>query len=96
MIELWQACASGRYNHPRDTNRAALDTNFQYWAQVRTDSGGNFSVKTIKPGAYPASPTWIRPPHIHIKVHKADIHRSQRRFTSQVIGTMIPIIFSKP
>lgn len=71
LVEFWQACASGRYNHPRDSNRAPLDPNFQYWSQVRTDAQGHFTVKTIRPGAYPASSTWERPPHIHVKVHKA-------------------------
>jgi protocatechuate 3,4-dioxygenase, beta subunit len=68
LVEFWQACATGRYNHPEDTNTAELDPNFQYWAQVRSASNGEFSIKTIVPGAYPAEPTWIRPPHIHVKV----------------------------
>lgn len=68
LIEFWQACASGRYNHPDDTNPAELDPNFQYWAQVRTDAQGNFSILTIIPGAYPATPDWTRPPHIHVRV----------------------------
>jgi protocatechuate 3,4-dioxygenase, beta subunit len=71
LVEFWQACASGKYNHPSDDNSAALDPNFQYWAQVRTDSYGAFKVTTVIPGAYPADPDWVRPPHIHIKVHAA-------------------------
>ena len=27
-IEIWQACATGRYNHPEDRNPAELDPNF--------------------------------------------------------------------
>ncbi|MCX6124444.1 MAG: twin-arginine translocation signal domain-containing protein, partial [Proteobacteria bacterium] len=68
MVEFWQACATGRYNHPSDTNSAVLDPNFQYWSQVKTDNEGRFSIKTIVPGAYPASDDWIRPSHIHVKV----------------------------
>jgi protocatechuate 3,4-dioxygenase beta subunit len=70
LIEFWQACASGKYNHPQDPNQAPLDPNFQYWAQVHTDSQGRYGLKTIKPGAYQADSDWIRPPHIHVKVHK--------------------------
>jgi protocatechuate 3,4-dioxygenase beta subunit len=70
IVEFWQACESGRYNHPKDPNNAPLDPHFQYWAQVRSDQQGRFGLLTIKPGAYPADGTWIRPPHIHIKVHK--------------------------
>jgi len=70
VVEFWQACASGRYNHPRDPNTAPLDPDFQYWAQVRAGEEGEFRVKTIMPGAYPADPNWMRPPHIHVKVHR--------------------------
>lgn len=70
MVEFWQACESGKYNHPRDPNTAPLDPNFQYWSQVRTDGKGTFTLKTIRPGAYPAGDGWVRPPHIHVKVHK--------------------------
>lgn len=71
MVELWQACASGKYDHPNDSNTAPLDPHFQYWAQVMTDFYGNFRVLSVRPGAYPASGSWNRPPHIHVKVHKA-------------------------
>lgn len=71
MVEFWQACASGKYDHPNDSNTAPLDPHFQYWAQVITNNSGQFRVLSIKPGAYPASEGWDRPPHIHVKVHKA-------------------------
>jgi protocatechuate 3,4-dioxygenase, beta subunit len=69
-IEIWQACASGRYNNPRDPNPAALDPNFRYWGEAFTGDDGHFYFKTIKPGAYPASDDWDRPPHIHVRVSK--------------------------
>lgn len=70
VVEFWQACESGKYNHKDDPNNAALDPHFQYWAQVQTDQDGRFELLTIKPGAYPADDKWTRPPHIHVKVHK--------------------------
>jgi protocatechuate 3,4-dioxygenase beta subunit len=70
LVEFWQACATGRYNHPRDTSEAKLDPNFQYWAQVRTGKKGQFEILTVKPGSYKATEDWIRPPHIHVKVHR--------------------------
>jgi protocatechuate 3,4-dioxygenase beta subunit len=70
-IEIWQACASGRYNNPKDPNTAAaLDPNFKYWGEAFTDEHGNYSFKTIIPGAYPADLDWDRPPHIHFKISK--------------------------
>tara|TARA_R110000868_G_scaffold132380_2_gene343109 strand:- start:38651 stop:39307 length:657 start_codon:yes stop_codon:yes gene_type:complete len=68
IVEIWQACKSGKYNHPSDTSDSALDPNFQYYAMVKTNERGEYSFKTILPGAYNASATWIRPPHIHFKV----------------------------
>lgn len=67
-VEIWQACASGRYHHPSDPNPAALDPDFQYWGKLKTDKQGRYALKTIKPGTYPAAPGWVRPSHIHFKV----------------------------
>ena len=69
-VELWQANAAGRYRHPRDSNAAPLDPNFQGWAVVPSGRDGEFRFKTIFPGAYPAGPDWTRPPHIHFKIQK--------------------------
>ena len=69
-VDLWQANAAGRYAHPHDKNPAPLDENFQGWAIVPSGKEGGFKFKTIKPGAYPASKKWMRPPHIHFKVSK--------------------------
>ena len=68
QVEVWQACHSGKYNHPDDTNTAELDPDFQYWGRTTTDAKGRYAFLTIKPGAYPADSTWTRPPHIHFKV----------------------------
>jgi protocatechuate 3,4-dioxygenase, beta subunit len=67
-VEIWQANTYGRYNHPSDTNPAPLDPNFQGFAVLTTDAEGRYRFKTIKPGAYPAGPDLIRPPHIHFEV----------------------------
>jgi protocatechuate 3,4-dioxygenase, beta subunit len=70
LVEIWQACKSGKYNHPQDPNTAPLDPNFQYWGKSITKDDGSYQFKTIIPGAYPADRDWIRPPHIHYKVSK--------------------------
>src|SRR5215470_13230953 len=67
-VELWQANTNGRYVHPSDTNLAPLDPNFEGFAIQDTDHEGRFRFKTIKPGAYPANPAWMRPPHLHFEV----------------------------
>jgi protocatechuate 3,4-dioxygenase beta subunit len=67
-IEIWQANAEGRYSHPADPNTAPIDPNFQGYAVITTDAEGRYRFKTVKPGAYPATADWLRPPHIHLDV----------------------------
>jgi len=69
-IDLWQANAAGRYRHPHDNNPAPIDKHFQGRGVVLSSQDGSFRFKTIIPGAYPISPQWIRPPHIHFKISK--------------------------
>jgi protocatechuate 3,4-dioxygenase beta subunit len=67
-LNIWQANTFGRYTHPNDNNPAPLDPCFEGFAVVHTDDEGRYSLKTIKPGAYPTGPTTIRPSHIHFEV----------------------------
>lgn len=69
-VEIWQACASGKYNSPKDPNPAKLDPNFRYWAETFTNEKGEYMFKTIIPGVYPADEKWDRPPHIHFRIAK--------------------------
>jgi protocatechuate 3,4-dioxygenase beta subunit len=80
LVEIWQACTTGRYNHPGDRNPAKLDPNFQYWGKATTNEKGEYSFKTIKPGSYPVSWFWTRPPHIHFTVHS----RGHSELTTQM------------
>ncbi|MBY0453209.1 MAG: hypothetical protein K2P92_09245, partial [Bdellovibrionaceae bacterium] len=73
VVEIWQACHSGRYNHPEDTNTAELDPHFQYWGLSVTNQMGQYRFRTIMPGVYPAEEGWDRPPHIHFKISHSSI-----------------------
>ena len=55
-VEIWQANAHGRYDHPHDTNPAPLDPNFSGFAVTATGADGCYAFKTIRPVAYPAAP----------------------------------------
>jgi protocatechuate 3,4-dioxygenase beta subunit len=71
LLEIWQANASGRYVHWRETAfPAPLDPNFIGVGQCRTDGAGVYRFTTIKPGAYPWGnhPNAWRPAHIHFSV----------------------------
>lgn len=71
LIEIWQANASGRYAHWRETAfPAPLDPNFLGVGQCKTDEDGVYRFQTIKPGPYPwvNHPKAYRPSHIHVSL----------------------------
>lgn len=52
LLEIWQANASGRYNHPADRSSGSLDPEFRGWGRAGSDfQSGLISFETIKPGA---------------------------------------------
>jgi protocatechuate 3,4-dioxygenase beta subunit len=70
LVEVWQANAAGRYDHPADRHHAPLDPNFCGSGRVLTDDEGRYRFVTIRPGAYPwrnHDNAW-RPAHIHFSV----------------------------
>lgn len=70
LVEVWQANASGRYRHKKDTFMGAIDPNFGGCGRTLTDGDGYYRFDTIKPGAYPwpnGGNNW-RPAHIHFSV----------------------------
>lgn len=70
MVEVWQANATGRYDHPGDQHDAPLDPNFHGSGRVFTDAEGRYQFLTIRPGAYPwpnHRNAW-RPNHIHFSL----------------------------
>jgi protocatechuate 3,4-dioxygenase beta subunit len=67
IVVIWQADASGAYNHPRN-DFGTPDPRFLGHAVVRTDRAGEFSLLTVRPGAYPDMPGSMRTPHIHFEI----------------------------
>jgi protocatechuate 3,4-dioxygenase, beta subunit len=86
-IEIWQANAHGRYSHAADPYDAPLDPNFQGYAVIKSDALGRYRFKSVRPGAYPATPTWQRPPHIHLDVYgKTDRLITQMFFPNEPLN----------
>ena len=52
LVELWQANAAGRYNHPADRQEdKELDPSFRGWGRTGTDfKTGLYAFETVKPG----------------------------------------------
>jgi protocatechuate 3,4-dioxygenase alpha subunit len=68
MIELWQADASGKYNHPADTQEPAPDPAFCGFGRLATDADGTCLFDTIRPGPVPDGHGGCQASHINISV----------------------------
>jgi protocatechuate 3,4-dioxygenase alpha subunit len=66
VIEIWQANAHGRYAHPEDTGKGALESAFKGFGRVMTGSDGEFRFTTIKPGRVPAPGGGEQAPHLNM------------------------------
>lgn len=101
IIEIWQANASGRYDHPGDTHDAPLDPNFHGNGRVYTDSDGWYQFVSIKPGAYPwrnHDNAW-RPNHIHYSLFGNGFAQrliTQMYFPGDPLLALDPIFLATP
>ena len=101
LVEIWQANASGRYDHPGDTHDAPLDPNFRGIGRALTDEEGRYRFVTVKPGAYPWANhafAW-RPQHIHFSLMgNAPVQRlvTQMYFPGDPLLELDPIFQSVP
>jgi protocatechuate 3,4-dioxygenase alpha subunit len=68
LIEIWQANAHGRYNHPADQSAAPLDPEFTGFGRSGTDEDGHYWFKTIKPGRVAFNAQIQQAPHICVTV----------------------------
>ena len=68
MVEIWQANAHGRYNHPTDQSAAPLDPSFIGFGRSGTESDGCYWFETIKPGPVPFDDKQLQAPHIGVTV----------------------------
>jgi protocatechuate 3,4-dioxygenase alpha subunit len=65
MVEIWQANAYGRYNHPDDKQEKPLDPTFTGWGRSGTDESCFYSFETIKPGPVPGNDDTVQAPHVN-------------------------------
>ncbi|HEU5226404.1 MAG TPA: protocatechuate 3,4-dioxygenase subunit alpha [Ktedonobacteraceae bacterium] len=68
MVEIWQANAHGRYNHPADQGTASLDPSFIGFGRSGTEENGCYWFETIKPGRVPFKDEQLQAPHICVTV----------------------------
>jgi protocatechuate 3,4-dioxygenase alpha subunit len=69
LLEIWQANADGRYNHPGDHQKKAVDPNFRGWGRTGADfKTGVYTFETVKPGVVAGRHTRTMAPHINFWV----------------------------
>ncbi len=66
LLEIWQANADGRYNHPGDRQKTgSVDPHFRGWGRACTDfDAGVYRFYTIKPGSVMGREGRKMAPHI--------------------------------
>ena len=68
MIEIWQANAEGKYNHPEDTQDKKLDSGFLGFGRLATNDEGICAFTTVRPGQLPANDGTLQASHINVSV----------------------------
>jgi protocatechuate 3,4-dioxygenase alpha subunit len=67
LIEIWQANAAGKYNHPADRQEKPLDTTFRGWGRACSDfESGVYTFETIKPGSVIGRNGRPMAPHVNL------------------------------
>jgi protocatechuate 3,4-dioxygenase alpha subunit len=103
MIEIWQANAHGRFNHPRDTRDLPLDPEFSGFGRSGTDDAGVYWFETIKPGPVPFAGDQeggqLQAPHLSLTIHaRGMLNHAQTRlyFEDEPANDTDPILALVP
>jgi len=66
LLEIWQANAEGRYNHPDDHQKKKIDPDFRGWGRTGANfETGVYRFETIKPGPVDGRNMRVMAPHIN-------------------------------
>jgi protocatechuate 3,4-dioxygenase, alpha subunit len=68
LIELWQADANGKYEHPEDQQEQDPDPDLCGFGRLPTDADGVCVFETVRPGAAPGIGGDPQAPHIVVTV----------------------------
>ena len=66
LIEVWQANAAGKYQHPHDCQNLPVDPSCSGFGRVATDEYGRFTFRTIVPGRVPGPDGRLQAPHLAV------------------------------
>jgi protocatechuate 3,4-dioxygenase alpha subunit len=95
MIEIWQANAAGRYDHPADGQDKPADSAFHGFGRTGTDAAGRYRFETILPGPVPGRGNNLQAPHIAVSVFARGLlnHLATRiYFAGQPLNETDPVL----
>ena len=75
ILEVWQANAHGKYDHPEDTQDKPLEPGFKGYGRVPVSGEGLFRFATIKPGPVPGPDGNEQAPHLVVSVFMRGLER---------------------
>lgn len=99
MVEIWQANAAGRYDHPEDPQDKPIDSRFSGFGRVGTDHDGWFRFRTIKPGPVREAGDFIQAPHLNVTVFARGLltHLTTRiYFPDEALNASDPVLSTVP
>jgi protocatechuate 3,4-dioxygenase, alpha subunit len=84
LIETWQADPDGRFDHPDDPRGAIARSGFRGFGRSLTSTGGEFAIRTLKPGRVPDGQGGLQAPHLDVSVFARGL--MERRITRIYFG----------
>lgn len=75
VLEIWQANAHGKYDHPEDTQDKPLDPAFKGFGRVPVNGEGIFRFNTIMPGPVPGPEGKEQAPHLMVSAFMRGVLR---------------------
>ncbi len=100
LVEIWQANAAGRYNHPADGGGdRPIDPHFRGFGRALTDAEGRYRFVTIRPGAMPAEGNRWQAPHIAFSIFAAGLLRrliTRLYFPGEPLNESDPVLAAIP
>ncbi len=99
MLEIWQANAAGRYDHPEDQQEKLRDPGFHGFGRTPTDAEGRFRFVTIKPGPLPGRGGAVQAPHINVTIFARGLLRqlvTRIYFPDEALNAGDPLLNAVP
>jgi protocatechuate 3,4-dioxygenase, alpha subunit len=99
LVEIWQANADGKYNHPADRQAKSMDASFRGFGRQITDENGVCEFETIKPGRVPGARGALQAPHLEVGIFTRGVLKilaTRIYFSGDAANTECPVLARVP